>query len=185
MVWKVHDAWIDGYDSQNKDKDITIMKNKRLLFFCAVYHSKNHMIPHLVIAAILDVILNIILRWKTTITCQSNFQNTTEKYQKIVTNCEFDLRLNFALNGGHLGHHLWYLDLVNQTCECFILIVCIIRPLNIDKMSKSKCFISSFRNRSWERNWRPPWTSFLNFNLLNQNHVLIWSFASFSYKNSN
>ena len=48
-------ALIDGYDSQNKDKNITTMKNKSLLFFCAVYHSKNHAIPHRVIAAILDV----------------------------------------------------------------------------------------------------------------------------------
>ena len=28
VVWKVHGAWIDGYDSQNKDKNITITKNK-------------------------------------------------------------------------------------------------------------------------------------------------------------
>ena len=28
VVWKVHGAWIDGYDSKNKDKNITIMKNK-------------------------------------------------------------------------------------------------------------------------------------------------------------
>ena len=43
---------------------------------------------------------------------------------------------NFALNGGHIGQNLHYFNLVNQTCECFILIVCIIRPLNIDKKSK-------------------------------------------------
>ena len=37
VVWKVHGAWIDGYDSQNKDKVITITKNKSLLFFpCSV-----------------------------------------------------------------------------------------------------------------------------------------------------
>ena len=29
-------AWIDGYDSQNKNKNITITKNKSLLFFGAV-----------------------------------------------------------------------------------------------------------------------------------------------------
>ena len=52
-------AWIDGYDSQNKDKNITITKNKSLLFFRAVYHSKNHVIPHPLITAILDIILNI------------------------------------------------------------------------------------------------------------------------------
>ena len=33
VVWKVHGAWNDGYDSQNKDKNITITKNKSLLFF--------------------------------------------------------------------------------------------------------------------------------------------------------
>ena len=37
VVWKVHGAWIDGYDYQNKDKNITITKNKSLLFFpCSV-----------------------------------------------------------------------------------------------------------------------------------------------------
>ena len=64
VVWKVHGACIDGYNSQNKDKNITIMKNNSLLFFRghAVYHSKNHVIPHPVIAAMLDVILNILQR---------------------------------------------------------------------------------------------------------------------------
>ena len=62
VVWKVHGAWIAGYDSQNKDKNIPITKNKSLLFFCAVYHSKNHVIPQPVVAAILDVILNILKR---------------------------------------------------------------------------------------------------------------------------
>ena len=37
---KVHDAWIDGYDSQNKDKYIIITKNKSMYFFLAVYNSK-------------------------------------------------------------------------------------------------------------------------------------------------
>ena len=37
VVWKVHGAYIDGYDSQNKDKNITITKNKSLLFFpCSI-----------------------------------------------------------------------------------------------------------------------------------------------------
>ena len=34
------------------------------------------------------------------------FFKYNQKLSDIVTNCEFDLRLNFALNGGHLGHHL-------------------------------------------------------------------------------
>ena len=33
-------------------------------FFCAVYHSKTYVIPHSVIAAILQVILNILKRIK-------------------------------------------------------------------------------------------------------------------------
>ena len=55
--------WIDEYDYQNKDKN-NITKSFSLLFFRAVYHSKNHVIPHPVIAAILDVILNISKRRK-------------------------------------------------------------------------------------------------------------------------
>ena len=35
-----------------------------VLIFRAVYHSKNHVTPRTVIAAILDVILNILQRWK-------------------------------------------------------------------------------------------------------------------------
>ena len=62
MVWKVHGAWFDGYDSQNKDKNITILKIKSLLFFHAVYYNKNHVIPHPVITAILNVILNLLQR---------------------------------------------------------------------------------------------------------------------------
>ena len=57
MVWKVHGALIDGCNSLNKDKNITITKIRSLLFFYAVYYSKNHVIPHPVIAAILNVIL--------------------------------------------------------------------------------------------------------------------------------
>ena len=58
----MHTAWIDGYDSHNKDKNITITKIKRLLFFHAVYYDKNLVIPHPVIAAILNVILDILQR---------------------------------------------------------------------------------------------------------------------------
>ena len=128
-------AWIDGYDSQSKDKNITITKIKILLFFHAVSYSKNHVIPHPVIAAILNVILNILQAEK-----QQNMLVKFSKYNRklldIITNCEFDFRLNFALNSGHLGHLINHFKIVNQTCECFILIVCFIRPLNIDKKSK-------------------------------------------------
>ena len=55
-------AWIDGYNYQNTDKIINITKNKIRYFFRPVYHSKNYVIPHYLIAAILDVILNILHR---------------------------------------------------------------------------------------------------------------------------
>ena len=114
MVWKVLGAWIDGYflsiipaslrlehyaryNSENKDKALPLQKIRVCYFFRAVYHSKKHVISNCFIAGI----LNILQREKTT-----NFPNTTENYLKIVTYCEFDFRLNFALNGGHLGHHL-------------------------------------------------------------------------------
>ena len=54
---------MDGYDYQNKDTQ-KHYKKRVLYFFRAVYHSKNHVIPCPVIAAILDVILNILQRWK-------------------------------------------------------------------------------------------------------------------------
>ena len=76
---------------------------------------------------------------------QVKFSKYSRKLSEIVTNCEFDFMLKFALNGDHLGHHLHCFNLVNQTCECFILIVCIIRPLNINKKSKLKCFISNYQ----------------------------------------
>ena len=43
-------------------------------------------------------------------------------------------------------------NLVDQICECFILIVYIIWPLIIDKKSKLKCFISSFFSELGLRN---------------------------------
>ena len=33
VVWKVHGTLIDGYDSQNKDKNITITKKKQSVNF--------------------------------------------------------------------------------------------------------------------------------------------------------
>ena len=46
------DAWIDGYDYPNKDKNISLRP-----FFYA--HSKTQVISHSVITAILDTILTI------------------------------------------------------------------------------------------------------------------------------
>ena len=60
VVWKVHCARIDGSDSQIQDTNITMPKIKSLLFFHTVYYSTNHVIPHPVIAAILNVIFNIL-----------------------------------------------------------------------------------------------------------------------------
>ena len=132
---EVHGAWIDGYDSQNKDKKITITKIKSLLFFHAVYYSKSHVIPQSppCNCCHLERHLKYISTLKGNNNMPVKFSKYNRKLSDIVTNCEFDFRLNFALNGGHIGHHRYYFNLVNQTCECFILIVCIVRPLNIDK----------------------------------------------------
>ena len=108
MVWKVHGAWIDGYDSQNKDKNNTITKVKSLLFFHAVYYSKNHVIPHPVIAAIFKRHLKCITTLKNNNNMPVKFSKYNQKLYDIVTNCEFDFRLNFTLNGGHLGHYLHF-----------------------------------------------------------------------------
>ena len=48
----------DAFLKKRRDKN-NITKSMSLLFFRAVYHSQNHVIPHSVIAAILDVILPI------------------------------------------------------------------------------------------------------------------------------
>ena len=45
-----------------KTKTITLRKIRVCYFFLAVYHSKNHVIPNPVIAATLDIILNILQR---------------------------------------------------------------------------------------------------------------------------
>ena len=124
----MHGAWIDGYDSQNKDKNIIIPKVNSL-FFHAVYYSNNHLERRLKYITTLKNNNNMPVKFKC-----------NQKLSDIVTNCELDFRLNFALNGGHLGHHLHYFNLVNQTGECLILIVCIIRPLNMGKKSKLKFF---------------------------------------------
>ena len=46
--------------TRTKTKTLPLRKIRVCYFFRAVYHSKSHVIPHPVIAAILDVILNIL-----------------------------------------------------------------------------------------------------------------------------
>ena len=59
-------VWIqfDEYAITKTKTKNNITKSMSLLFYRAVYHSKNHMIPHSVIADILDIILNISKRRK-------------------------------------------------------------------------------------------------------------------------
>ena len=47
---------------RTKTKTLPLRKTRVCYFFRALYQSKNHVIPHRVIAAILDVILNILQR---------------------------------------------------------------------------------------------------------------------------
>ena len=57
-------VWFDEYNYPNKDKKKNITKSTSMFFFRAVYHSKNYVIPHSVIASFLDAILNISKRRK-------------------------------------------------------------------------------------------------------------------------
>ena len=122
----------------------TIPRTKTKHFHYENYHSKNYVIPQTCYCCNLECHLKYFTTLENNNNMQVKFSKYNRKLSEIVTNCKFDFRLNFALNGGHLGHHLHYFNLVNQTCECFILILCIIRPLNIDKKSRLKCFLSSF-----------------------------------------
>ena len=47
-------VWIDEYNYQNKEKS-NIAKSMSLLVFRALYQSKSHVIPHTVIAVILNI----------------------------------------------------------------------------------------------------------------------------------
>ena len=57
-------AWINGYDYQNKDKKLPLRRIKSVTFFVQCIIAKTYVIPHLVIADILDVILNNLHRLK-------------------------------------------------------------------------------------------------------------------------
>ena len=142
VVWKVHGAWIDGYDSPKKDENITITKIKSLYFFHAIYYKPCDSPPCYCCH------LERHLKYITTL---KNNNNMPLKYSPNTTaNIRYSyllwiwFQVEFCFNGGHLGHDLQYFNLVNKTCECFMLIVCIIRPLNIDEKSKLKCFVSRF-----------------------------------------
>ena len=97
-------------------KNITITKTRVCYFFRAVYQNKNHVIPHPDIAAILDVILNILPRWKEQQCAVRILQpNRCRNYQKIGINCNFNFRLNVALKRRPSWHPLKYFNRLNQT----------------------------------------------------------------------
>ena len=128
---------------RTKTKNITITK-LRVCFFHAVYYRKKTCDSPPCQCCHLEHHLKYITTLKDNNNMPVNFSKYNRKLSDIVTNCEFDFRLSFALNGGHLGHHIHYFNLVNQTCECLVLIVCIVRPLNIDKKSKIKMLYIKF-----------------------------------------
>ena len=111
VVWKVVHGLMNTIIKTKTEK---ALRKARVCCFCrAVYYNKNHVIPHSVIAAILDVILSILKRRK-----QQQYASQILQIQpllkiigKIVINC---YQVNFALNGGHLGHNLKHLNLLNQ-----------------------------------------------------------------------
>ena len=92
-------AWIDGYGYQNKDKNITVTKNKGPLFFLCSLSQQNPCDFQHCYCCHLGLHLEYFTTLKTIPTFQPNSPNTTavEYYQKIVINWDFDFRLNFAL----------------------------------------------------------------------------------------
>ena len=66
---------------EQRQKPLPLRKIRVCYFFRAVHHSKTHVISHPVIAAILDVILNILQRWKKT--CLSNSPNIQQMLKTI------------------------------------------------------------------------------------------------------
>ena len=62
QIWPKVDVRLMDTNPRTKTKTIPLRKIRVCLFLNAVYRSKNHVILHRVIAAILDVILNILQR---------------------------------------------------------------------------------------------------------------------------
>ena len=58
-----------------------------LLFFRALYQSKNHVIPHTVIAVILNVILNISKHREQQLQKQPLLRNIRDYWKKVI-NCD-------------------------------------------------------------------------------------------------
>ena len=89
MVWKVVYGLMNKITKTNTKKK-TLQKVRDCYFFRAVYHSKNYVIPHSVIASISGRHLEYFKTQKKTTTCQSNSPKTTivENYRKIVINCD-------------------------------------------------------------------------------------------------
>ena len=65
-----------------------IAKSMSLLFFCVLYQSKNHVIPHTVIVVILDVILNISNTENNNNSKYNHCWKLSENYRKKVINCD-------------------------------------------------------------------------------------------------
>ena len=80
-------AWVDGYNYQNKDKSITISKKRICYFFHALYHSKGkkHVILHPVIVAILKYFT--MLKIKNMPVLFSKYTDA-KNYQKKVIYCD-------------------------------------------------------------------------------------------------
>ena len=81
---------------QNKDKNISIAKTRFCYFFCAVYHSKNHVILQPDNAAIFDVILNILQHSKSNNNMLVKFFKFNRKWSGKSYLLEIDFRFNFA-----------------------------------------------------------------------------------------
>ena len=84
-------GWMNTITNLKIKTKNNITKNTSLLFYRAVYHSENHVIPHSgIMADILDIILNISKRRKQQQYASQilQIQPLLKNYQKIVINCD-------------------------------------------------------------------------------------------------
>ena len=78
-------SWVDGNVSRTKTKR-SPLKNKSLLFFCAVYHSKKHITPTMLLLPSSTSSQIFYNTEKATKIWQANSPNTTNNDQNIFTN---------------------------------------------------------------------------------------------------
>ena len=156
------DWWIQLAKQRQK---ITLRKVWVCYFFSAVYYSRNYVILHPVIAAIMDVILNITKRKKK----KQQYANQVLQIQPLLKTIGTMLLTAIRLNFAFKLRPSWTPSKIFEPSEpnqFSILIFWVIRPLISHKKSNVNPFYRvHLSDRSLEHYWRPSWTPFLIFQL--------------------